>query len=120
MFVLQWPTWYSMGQPPPLEFPQQPQLRQFVDAYFVEMDAYNIILHRPTFEKLISKGLHLRDDAFGAVVLAVCALGANSLSPCPKSDTSADRWFSQIQLERFVFNPKLELYHLQLYCVRCN
>ncbi|KAK7441039.1 Gypsy retrotransposon integrase-like protein 1 [Stygiomarasmius scandens] len=115
--IVAWPTWYSMGQPPPLEFPQQPQLQQFVDAYFVEMDSYNILLHRPTFEKLISEGLHLRDDAFGAVVLAVCALGANSLSPCPKSDTSADRWFSQIRLERFVFNPKLELYHLQLYCL---
>ncbi|KAK7451800.1 Gypsy retrotransposon integrase-like protein 1 [Stygiomarasmius scandens] len=118
--IVSWPTWCSstsMGQSPPLEFPPQSQLEQFVDAYFVERDAFHILLHRPTFEKLISEGLHLRDDAFGAVVLAICALGANSVSPCPKSDTSADRWISQIRLEKFVFSPKLELYHLQLYCL---
>ncbi|KAK7457844.1 Gypsy retrotransposon integrase-like protein 1 [Stygiomarasmius scandens] len=113
-----WPVWYrSTERYPPLEFPPQSQLQQFVDAYFVERDVYNILLHRPTFERSIFEGLHLRDDAFGAVVLAVCALGANSLSPCPRLDVTEDPWFSQIRLERFVFSPKLELYHLQLYCL---
>ncbi|KAK7457846.1 Gypsy retrotransposon integrase-like protein 1 [Stygiomarasmius scandens] len=113
-----WPVWHrSTGRYPPLEFPPHSQLQQFVDAYFSETDVYTILLHRPTFEKSISEGLHLHDDAFGAVVLAVCALGVNSLSPCPRLDMTEDPWFSQIRLERFVFSPKLELYHLQLYCL---
>ncbi|KAK7457845.1 Gypsy retrotransposon integrase-like protein 1 [Stygiomarasmius scandens] len=113
-----WPVWYrSTERHPPLEFPPQSQLQQLVDAYFAETDVYTILLHRPTFEKSICEGLHLRDDAFGAVVLAVCALGANLLSPCPRSEITEDQWFCQIRLERFVFSPKLELHHLQLYCL---
>ncbi|THV04101.1 hypothetical protein K435DRAFT_851284 [Dendrothele bispora CBS 962.96] len=99
-----WPVEYLIPDPPDsLEFPPQHEL-------------YGPLLHLPTFEKQISEGLHLRESAFSAVVLAVCALGAQILSPVPSKDKSRERWFNQIRLERFVFSPKLELCHLQLYC----
>ena len=37
---------------------------------------YLPLLHRPTFEQCIREELHLRDDAFRAVVLLVCANGS--------------------------------------------
>ncbi|THU86599.1 hypothetical protein K435DRAFT_782796 [Dendrothele bispora CBS 962.96] len=113
-----WPVEYLTPDPPDsLEFPPRELMCQYIDAYFEEHEIYGPLLHRPTFEKQISEGLHLRDSAFSAVVLAVCALGAQTLSPVPSEDKSGERWFNQIRLERFVFSPKLELFHLQLYCL---
>ncbi|KAK7457842.1 Gypsy retrotransposon integrase-like protein 1 [Stygiomarasmius scandens] len=118
--VIPWPSWYSsLGPSPALEFPPQPLLQELVESYFAEHNTYNPLLHRPTFEKSISEGLHLRDESFGALLLAVCSLGAHLLSSSPNKERPGDRWFCQIRLERFVFSPKLELYHLQLYCL-CN
>ncbi|THU77325.1 hypothetical protein K435DRAFT_738552 [Dendrothele bispora CBS 962.96] len=113
-----WPVDYLPLDPPEsLEFPSHELMCQYIDAYFVEHGIYVPLLHRPTFEKQISESLHLRDSAFSAVVLAVCALGAQILSPVPSKDKLGERWFNQIRLERFVFSPKLELCHLQLYCL---
>ncbi|THU96970.1 hypothetical protein K435DRAFT_78876 [Dendrothele bispora CBS 962.96] len=109
--------------PQSLEFPPHELMRQYIDAYFVEHEIYCPLLHRPTFEKQINDNSHLRDSAFGAVVLAVCALGAQILSSAPSKDRPGQQWFNQIRLERFVFSPKLELCHLQLYCLTmyyCN
>ncbi|THU96973.1 hypothetical protein K435DRAFT_778270 [Dendrothele bispora CBS 962.96] len=103
--------------PQSLEFPPHELMCQYIDAYFVEREIYSPLLHRPTFDKQISEGLHLRNSAFGAVVLAVCAIGAQNLSPDPNRDKPGQRWFNQIRLESFVFSPRLELCHLQLYCL---
>ncbi|THU96982.1 hypothetical protein K435DRAFT_778274 [Dendrothele bispora CBS 962.96] len=99
------------------EFPPAHLLHQFVNAYFVQQEVYSPLLHRPTFEKGLAQGLHLRDDSFGAVVLAVCALGARIGSPSPIKDRPGDKWFNQIRLENFFFRETLELHHLQLYCL---
>jgi hypothetical protein len=91
-------------------------LYQLIDVYFVEWETYGPLLHRPSFEKSISEGLHHRDTAFGAVVLAVCAIGAKT-SATPLEDNPGDRWIRQVHLEQFVFGQTLELYHVQLCCV---
>ncbi|THU95603.1 hypothetical protein K435DRAFT_839398 [Dendrothele bispora CBS 962.96] len=105
------------SQASPFDFPPPNLLHQFINAYFVEYNIYSPLLHWPTFEKSISQNLHLHDESFGAVVLAVCALGARIVSPTPVKDKPGDRWFNQIRIEKYVFRETLELYHLQLYCL---
>lgn len=58
------------------EFPADDLLPSLVDLYFEHVNLYSPLLHRPTFKKEVVSGLHFRNQTFGAVVLAVCALGA--------------------------------------------
>ncbi|KAF5346632.1 hypothetical protein D9758_013200 [Tetrapyrgos nigripes] len=115
-----WPSWYLLARPelePAYEFPDTDTLHQFMDLYFRHCEIDFPLLHRPSFENSISEGLHLRDAAFGAVVLAVCAIGAGILSASNIQREAGDRWIAQVRLSTFVFSSKLELYHLQLYCL---
>ncbi|KAF5365063.1 hypothetical protein D9758_010962 [Tetrapyrgos nigripes] len=97
-------------------FPPANDLHRFIDISFTEWEMSAPLLHRPSFEKWICEGLHQCDSAFGAVVLAVCAHGANLLSRS-RQKYPGDRWLRQIHLDSFVFKQDLELYHLQLYCL---
>ncbi|KAF7363845.1 Fungal-trans domain-containing protein [Mycena sanguinolenta] len=103
-------------------FPPAELLRDLVDIYFKEINIFWFILHRPTFEDSIARGLHLRDPAFGSVVLAVCALASKNsydkrvLLPCEQGELSAGwEWFRQI---RRPFSGRVvktaSLYELQL------
>ncbi|KAF5334708.1 hypothetical protein D9758_017246 [Tetrapyrgos nigripes] len=117
-----WPSWYPISRPelqpplPPYEFPSQDVLSQLSNVYFIQWEPYGPLLHRPSFEKSISEGLHHRDPAFGAIVLAVCALGARLLSKSRTDVNEGERWASQVRMDQFVFSQTLELEHLQLYC----
>ncbi|KAF5345455.1 hypothetical protein D9758_013649 [Tetrapyrgos nigripes] len=117
-----WPSWYPISRPelqpplPPYEFPSQDVLSQLLNVYFIQWEPYSPLLHRPSFEKSISEGLHRRDPAFGAIVLAVCALGTRLLSGSRTDANEGERWASQVRMDQFVFNQTLELEHLQLYC----
>ncbi|KAJ7701505.1 hypothetical protein B0H17DRAFT_924581 [Mycena rosella] len=62
--------------PPPLIFPDPDLLRSLVSDYFAHVNILLCLLHRPTFERSLSAGLHFEDRRFGATVLAVCALAA--------------------------------------------
>ncbi|KAI0701438.1 hypothetical protein C8T65DRAFT_741742 [Cerioporus squamosus] len=46
-----------------------------MDAYFEHLNFYLPLLHRPTFQQDIQRGLHFRDRSFGTIVLVVCAIG---------------------------------------------
>ncbi|THV03670.1 hypothetical protein K435DRAFT_747568 [Dendrothele bispora CBS 962.96] len=110
------PSWLKTApQPSSFEFPPSRLLHHLINIYFVEQNAYTPLLHRPTVEKLVSQGLHICDDSFGAVVLAVCALGARLSSSSPIKNRPGAQWFNQIRIENYVFRENLELYHLQLY-----
>ncbi|KAI0073070.1 hypothetical protein K474DRAFT_1667005 [Panus rudis PR-1116 ss-1] len=61
---------------PEEHFPPPDLLKQLVELYFVHVNDYNPLLHRPTFERQIAEKLHLRDEGFGTVLLFVCALGS--------------------------------------------
>ncbi|KAJ7256470.1 fungal-specific transcription factor domain-containing protein [Mycena haematopus] len=106
-------------------FPPPDLLRDLVDIYFGRINIFSFILHRPTFERSIAEGLHLRNPDFGAVVLAVCALASKSspdnrvILPCEQGELSAGwEWFRQI---RRPFSGRLirsaSLYELQLCCL---
>ncbi|KAJ7685586.1 hypothetical protein DFH06DRAFT_1358159 [Mycena polygramma] len=106
-------------------FPPPDLLAHLVDVYFTQINIFFLILHRPTFEKALASGLHLRDQQFGAIVLAVCALGGKN-SPDKRvflegthGELSAGwQWFRQI---RRPFSGRVvkatTLYELQLCCL---
>ena len=58
------------------QFPGPALLDSLVDHYFKHINIELPLLHRPTLEHDIARGLHRRDAAFGAVVLLVCAMGS--------------------------------------------
>ena len=58
---------------PYTQFPPEDLLLSLVDTYFEYYNDYVPLLHKPTFQRGIKDNLHIRDQAFGAVVLLVCA-----------------------------------------------
>ncbi|GJE89782.1 Zn(II)2Cys6 transcription factor [Phanerochaete sordida] len=108
--------------PPYTNFPESALLDELVAIYFQSINAMFPLLHRPTFERGISSGLHLRDEGFGAVVLLVCALSARfykqpiALPPeAPNWHWAGWQWFEQVR-ERRKLVPLLHtrLYDLQI------
>lgn len=59
-------------------FPPADLMASLISLYFSEYNVFSPLLHRPTFERSIEIGLHLRDNKFASVVLLVCALGARA------------------------------------------
>jgi hypothetical protein len=105
------------------DFPDDEQLMRLKDSYFDFHNLYTSLLHRPTFEKALSSKLHLRDEGFGALVLAVCALGSQFvITEGISVDSDAPpglKWFEQLPIKHFTFGQDLSLHHLQMYCVCC-
>ncbi|KAJ7224319.1 fungal-specific transcription factor domain-containing protein [Mycena pura] len=107
--------------PPQYVFPPPDLAASLVDLYFSNVNLIVPLLHRPTFDRDLSAGLHLTTDGFAATYLLVCAVGAryssdarvlldgtNSLHSC------GWRWFKQLQLMRDPLGPPVCLYDLQL------
>ncbi|KAI0373472.1 hypothetical protein BV20DRAFT_962633 [Pilatotrama ljubarskyi] len=106
--------------PPLTEFPPPEEMRAFVDAYFKEMNVYMPVLHRPTFERQIEEGLHLRDPGFGAIVLLVCANGSRFADDPwtvdagePEGDPPGWSYFLQVERARKSLFAPHGLYDLQ-------
>lgn len=122
------PQWQISGleqEQPSYTFPDDDLMLTLIDIYFIQSNSFFPLLHRPTFEKSITNGLHRRDHMFGATVLTVCALGSR-YSDDPRvflegTDSLHSRgwkWFGQVQLIRRSFLERPSLYELQLYSVR--
>ncbi|KAJ3932402.1 MAG: fungal-specific transcription factor domain-containing protein [Lentinula lateritia] len=115
---------------PPHVFPPDDLLRSLTDIYFDLQHNIYPVLHRPIFEReVFTNKLHTIDRRFGAVVLAVCAVGAR-LSNDPRNDrtlydgmgTDDERslgwkYFSQIRMVRTNFTEHPSLYEVQLYAL---
>ncbi|KAJ4481097.1 fungal-specific transcription factor domain-containing protein [Lentinula aciculospora] len=120
-----WATDIVKPETPSYTFPKDDLLWDLTKIYFDQISPYSFpLLHRPTFERAISSGLHLIDHNFGATVLAVCAL-ASRHSDDPRNhihDSDFEqligwKWFRQIRLFRPRFVDTVTLYELQLYCL---
>jgi hypothetical protein len=120
----QW-KWVPEHEPPKYTFPENDLLYDLVKLYFTEFAPFTFpLIHRPTFESSISTGYHLIDPSFGALVLAVCALGSrhskdprNHINNTDYNHLVGWKYFRQIQLIRPTFEKTTSLYELQLYCV---
>lgn len=110
---------------PHFEFPEPDLLRNLIDLYFANVNIFMPLFHQPTFRRMISQNEHLREPAFGAVLLVTCAL-ASRYTDDPRvqlegesSYSSGWKWFQPAQV--FMRNPgrlnTSSLQILQLHCV---
>ncbi|KIJ60357.1 hypothetical protein HYDPIDRAFT_117261 [Hydnomerulius pinastri MD-312] len=109
---------------PDYTFPEDDLSRDLVELYFVHANCITPLLHRPSFERNILKGEHIRDPSFGAVYLLVCAVGSR-FSDDPRvllegtnSEHSAGwKYFEQVQMVRKTLLGPPCLEDLQVYCL---
>ncbi|KAI0364475.1 hypothetical protein BV20DRAFT_1039391 [Pilatotrama ljubarskyi] len=113
--------------PPHKDFPPPDLMDTLVDLYFVHMNAYVPLLHRPTFEQGIKEGVHLVDEGFGSTVLLVCANGARFtddprvlLGGYDTAQSSGWKWFQQVQMVRKSLLAPPRLYDLQIYALTAS
>src|SRR6266478_7452606 len=99
-----------------LEFPEEDLLWSLIDLYFREVNILFPLLHRPTFQRQVAEGLHLRSLMFGNTVLLVCALGSkfsDDLRVVVKgSGTTASaghQWYGQVNYSKSSFHKKPSL-----------
>jgi hypothetical protein len=105
-------------------FPDQDLMADLINIFFIEINCHMPLLHRPTFQRDFDEGLHKRDDAFGAVVLLVCAV-ASRFSDDPRvfiTEASCNRscgwkWFNQLRVMRTNLLAPPSLYDVQRCCV---
>ncbi|KAF8212815.1 hypothetical protein K438DRAFT_1662307 [Mycena galopus ATCC 62051] len=104
---------------PPFTFPPPNVLADLIQLYFTRQAIYLPLMHRPTFERGVAEGLHLRDDGFAGNVLLVCAIGSRwSTDPSVVGAGLDCGWgfFNQIQLANHLMR-RGTLYDLQHYCL---
>lgn len=112
------------SHPPFYTFPPDDLIPKLVDLYFSHVNIYEPLLHRPTFERAIAAKQHMTDEAFGANLLLVCAIGARwshdprvFLHDVDSEHSCGWRWFSQVPLVRKSLLQVPSLADLQFYCV---
>lgn len=95
-----------------------------IDLFFSEVNILIYVLHEITFRRAVAAGLHLHDQGFGAVVLAVCALGAKFsddsrvfLEHSDSEHTAGWVWFRQVRLVPPSLVASPSLYEIQLILV---
>jgi len=125
-------------------YPPPDLLHSLIDLYFRYINTHLPLLHRPTFERAVAEGLHLRaqnhetdgDDEtmFSAVLLLVCAVASRYSNDervlfNPTQDTGEDKsgkkdwhssgwkYFNQVQAMRKSILASPTLHDLQFYAV---
>ncbi|KAJ7655929.1 fungal-specific transcription factor domain-containing protein [Mycena rosella] len=115
----------SRGPPfPRYDFPEQDLTTSLIKLYFININIFFPLLHRPTFEEAFTANMHLFHAGFAGTLLLVCALGARYSAdprvhlPGGAHSSAGLRWFSQVNLGG---QPPLRaqptLYDLQCYCL---
>ncbi|KAI0260433.1 fungal-specific transcription factor domain-containing protein [Gloeopeniophorella convolvens] len=107
-------------------FPEPDLIRHLVDLYFLRINLFLPLLHRQTFERNIREGLHERDEAFGSVLLCVCACASRySVDPRVLLEdskawhSSGWKWFAQVQMLRRSLVGPTSLHDVQMYALAC-
>ncbi|KAF9021193.1 hypothetical protein BDZ89DRAFT_1019740 [Hymenopellis radicata] len=121
------PSWENRdgifeGVFPSYSFPEEDLMNSLIDLYFQNVNIFLPLLHRPTFERSLSEGLHHKDDMFAAVILLVCACASRYsdddrvlLDGEESRHSSGWKWFDQVQLIRKSVLLPPTLYDLQVY-----
>jgi hypothetical protein len=108
----------------PQLFPEPELMKALIDMYFSEINILVYVCHEISFRRAVAAGLHLHDQKFGAVVLAVCALGAKYsddsrvfLEGTNSEHSAGWKWFRQVRPIPASFFAPPSLYEIQLVCV---
>ncbi|KAJ6596960.1 fungal-specific transcription factor domain-containing protein [Mycena vulgaris] len=105
---------------PQYTFPEADLLTNLVELYFVNVNCYYPVLHRPTFERKVHDKLHLRDHRFAATLLMVCTLGSRHsddprvlLEDQTGYHSAGWKWHNQVRVipKHLIYKPNL--YELQ-------
>ncbi|KAF5391085.1 hypothetical protein D9757_003137 [Collybiopsis confluens] len=109
----------------PYDFPEDALIRKLVDVYFSSFHNVYPLLHRPSFEhQVYVEQLHRKNQRFGAVLLAVCSLGAR-LSEDPKTFSEGSqnprsagwKYIGQIRLFKTNYMDPSSIYDVQVYAL---
>ncbi len=105
------------------DWPPPELMDRLIDAYFTHINLYIPLLHRRTFEQSLKDGLHLRDRAFGAVALLVCAHGSRwvrdpRLTVGGSVQVPGWQWFEQAEPARWNILERPQVENLQACVVR--
>ncbi|KAJ7729108.1 fungal-specific transcription factor domain-containing protein [Mycena maculata] len=105
----------------PHMFPEPDLMQTLIDSFFSQINILVYLFHAPTFRSAVAAGLHLRDRKFGAVVLAICALGSKFsddsrvfLEGANSEHSAGWKWFRQVRPIPTSFLISPSLYDLQL------
>ncbi|KAK0457720.1 fungal-specific transcription factor domain-containing protein [Desarmillaria tabescens] len=116
-------TWFQSYYPD-YTFPEDDLLSSLVDLYFVEVNIFVPLLHRPTFEKLVNDKFYLEDKEFATVLLYVCALSSRYTDdPRVLSDgvsskqSNGWKWIDQVIRARKSLISVPTLHSLQCICL---
>ncbi|KAJ7163614.1 fungal-specific transcription factor domain-containing protein [Mycena crocata] len=116
-------------QPPPEQpdvytFPEPDLMDSLLSLYFFHVHPFIPLLHRQTFERSVTEGLHLRNSRFGATLLLVCSLAARyssdprvHLEGTNTEHSCGWKWVGQIRLVRQSFTTTPSLYDVQICCL---
>ncbi|KAJ7497517.1 fungal-specific transcription factor domain-containing protein [Mycena latifolia] len=99
-------------------------MASLMSLYFFHVHPFIPILHRPTFERSVAEGLHLRNSRFGATLLLVCSLASRysndprvQLEGTNMEHSSGWKWMGQIRLIRQSYTTTPSLYDVQICCL---
>ncbi|KAJ6528104.1 fungal-specific transcription factor domain-containing protein [Mycena capillaripes] len=102
-------------------FSDGPPMRFLVSLYFSNVNPFIPVLHRPTFEECINRGLHKHNSSFESILFLVCALGSLYLSVPAVSSKDRLRlgweWYNQVELCGQSLRQAPTLYDIQAYCL---
>jgi hypothetical protein len=105
-------------------YPPDDLLPKLVDNYFIYMNPFLPILHRPSFERAIASRHHYADIGFGSVVMLVCGIGSRWSDDMRVRGeglwrhSAGWKYFDQVEAHRRSFLGPPRLYDLQIYAVR--
>ncbi|KAJ7134514.1 fungal-specific transcription factor domain-containing protein [Mycena epipterygia] len=102
-------------------YPASDLIASLLNLYFNNVHPTLPLLHRPSFERSVAEGLHLKDAQFGAALLAVLGV-ASRYSDDPRVFVDGDsslsagwKFVNQAQVVRKFFEPRV--YEVQFYCL---
>ncbi|KAJ6552571.1 fungal-specific transcription factor domain-containing protein [Mycena vulgaris] len=114
-------------------FPPPDLTVHLIDLYFVHVNVYLPLLHRPTLERGVAAGLHQRDDGFAAILLLVCAVASRwsndprVMAPGGTQGVGESKpggrlacgwgWFEQVPMVGTHLFGQAKLYDLQCCCL---
>ncbi|KAJ6580392.1 fungal-specific transcription factor domain-containing protein [Mycena vulgaris] len=122
-WMLRFKPWENITRPKQAySFPPPDLTAQLIDLYFTRAHVYLPLLHRQTFDRGVTMGVHNWDNSFAAIVLLVCAIGSRwSDDPRVMAGTARLQcgweWFNQVPPDRKHLFGQGTLYDLQYYCL---
>ncbi|KAK7023129.1 Zn(2)-C6 fungal-type domain-containing protein, partial [Favolaschia claudopus] len=103
-------------------YPETDLILALVDLYFININQIFPLLHRPSFQRSVEEKLHVEDHRFGALLLAVLAVGSRySDDPRVFVEGSESKlscgwdFFNQVQTVRKSLFDEPSIYEVQRY-----